>query len=208
MFSNFILFLFLFFFKSIFISYLFYLNPKLLRREEERMPPVLPSTGSEIFISNLKWMAKMLSWTSNGLENLFGRYRRGTLEFSKKVRWGGKGRQGEGKGRILNSKQKESNGPYLPPSPHLTLLLMYTHLKEQKLPFQVNTPPILSLSLSLTHTHKHISTPISSSCLPLISLLLLSLFLILYAAASLKEGIDINEEALLWQKRHNKGSLV
>ena len=198
MFSNFILFLFLFFFNSFFISYLFYLNPKLLRREEERMPPVLPSTGSEIFISNLKWMAKMLSWTSNGLENLFGRYRRGTLEFSKKVRWGGKGRQGEGKGRILNSKQKESNGPYLPPSPHLTLLLMYTHLKEQKLPFQVNTPPILSLSLSLSHTHKHISTPISSSCLPLISLLLLSLFLILYAAASLKEGIDINEEALLW----------
>ena len=204
-FKFYIIFVFIFFQIYFYLIFILF-KPKIVEREEERMPPVLPSTGSEIFISNLKWMAKMLSWTSNGLENLFGRYRRGTLEYSRKVRWGGKGRQGEGKGRILNSKQKESNGPYLPPSPHLTLLLMYTHLKEQKLPFQVNTPPILSLSLS--HTHKHISTPISSSCLPLISLLLLSLFLILYAAASLKEGIDINEEALLWQKRHNKGSLV
>ncbi|RVX07468.1 Transcription repressor MYB6 [Vitis vinifera] len=51
---------------------------------------------------------------------------------SKKVRWGGKGRQGEGKGRILNSKQKESNGPYLPPSPHLTLLLMKELISMRK----------------------------------------------------------------------------
>ena len=59
-FSNFISILFLFFSNSIFISYLFYLNPKLLRMEKE-----IKGDGeghnrlSGIFISNLKWMAKM-----------------------------------------------------------------------------------------------------------------------------------------------------
>ena len=55
-----LIFLFLFLFNSIFISYLFYLNPKLLRMEKE-----IKGDGeghnplSGIFISNLKWMAKM-----------------------------------------------------------------------------------------------------------------------------------------------------
>ena len=63
-FLNFISILFLFFsnsiFISIFISYLFYLNPKLLRMEKE-----IKGDGeghnplSGIFISNLKRMAKM-----------------------------------------------------------------------------------------------------------------------------------------------------
>ena len=63
-FSNFTSILFLFFFQFYFYLILFYLNPKLLRMEEEikgdggRPQPVLPLIGlSGIFISNLKSMA-------------------------------------------------------------------------------------------------------------------------------------------------------
>ena len=63
-FSNFTSILFLFFFQFYFYLIFFYLNPKLLRMEEEikgdggRPLPVLSLIGlSGIFISNLKSMA-------------------------------------------------------------------------------------------------------------------------------------------------------
>ena len=69
-------------------------------------------------------------------------------------------------------------GPYLPSSPPLAPCIV-THLRLQKLPFQVNFSSLsLSLSLSLyIHIHKHISRPIFSP---------LSV-----------SHIDTNEEALL-----------